>query len=152
MDYKNVKEQLYNRCIQFVDERINNIQSALDNAKESISGDHKSSAGDKHETGRAMVHIEQEKNTKFLSEALSLKQALSKLNINETNETVTYGSLVITNSAKFFISISAGKLVIDNIEYWAITPISPIAKKISGLNQGDSVKFNGQNLIIKEIY
>ena len=56
-----LKKQLYLFCVDYVESKLTNLQSALASAREAVSDDSKSTAGDKHETGRAMAQLEQEK-------------------------------------------------------------------------------------------
>lgn len=149
--YLQLKSQLYNKCVDYVEQRMSHIQSAIDAATESGNDETKSSAGDKHETGRAMMQLEQEKNAKQLIETLELKKLLDRINPNQQSQRVALGSLVITNKEKFYISISAGKLVIDSEIYFAISPTSPIALKLIGLTVNEEMKFNDSLYSIQHI-
>jgi len=51
----NVKEHLSEFCQEYVDGRILRIQNSIESIQQSLSSETKSSAGDKHETGRAML-------------------------------------------------------------------------------------------------
>jgi len=68
-----IKEQILNRLHEIVDNKIDIAKSAVDSVKESRNSDTKSSEGDKHETGRAMMQIEPEKNETQLSKALNIQ-------------------------------------------------------------------------------
>ena len=57
----NIKQQLYNLCLEFVDSRYQTIQNTINEIQVSLTSETKSSAGDKHETGRAMLQLEMEK-------------------------------------------------------------------------------------------
>ena len=150
-DFQQIKLQLYNKCVDYTEQRLNNIQSAIDAANESGNDETKSSAGDKHETGRAMMQLEQEKNAKQLVETLELKKLLDRINPNQNSQTTALGSLVITNKEKFYISISAGKIVIDSEIYFAVSPTSPIAIRLIGLKANQEMNFNGSVYSIKQI-
>ena len=50
-----IKEKLYTKCIQFIENRHQTIQNSISEIQESLLSETKSSAGDKHETGRAML-------------------------------------------------------------------------------------------------
>ncbi len=139
-----VKIQLYTKCVEFADQRINNIQSALATASESGNDETKSSAGDKHETGRAMMQLEQENNSAQLSEALELKKKILKINPNQPSSIIKPGSLVITNRGAFYIAISVGKIQIGGVVYYAVSPVSPIAIKLMGMSAHQETDFNGQ--------
>ena len=150
-NYNKLKVQLYNKCVEFADQRINNIQSALVNASESGNDETKSSAGDKHETGRAMMQLEQENNSAQLIEALELKKNISKINPHQQSSTIKPGSLVITNKGVFYISISVGKIQLGDVVYYAVSPVSPIASKLMGMSANEEIDFNGQLLKIISI-
>lgn len=146
-----LKSQLYTNCVDYVNQRMSHIQAAIDAAGESGNDETKSSAGDKHETGRAMMQLEQEKNAKQLIETLELKKLLDRINPNQQSQTAALGSLVFTNKEKFYISISAGKLMIDSEIYFAVSPTSPIALKLIGLTAGQEMNFNGTLYSIQEV-
>ena len=146
-----LKQKLHQQCIQYVDQRILNIRSVLNNATESANDETKSSAGDKHETGRAMAQLEQEKGAKQLSEALNLRNELLKIDPEKSSLVVSKGSVVITNEGNFYISIAAGKIMIENDIYFAISPESPLASNIAGLLKTQSVSFNSKQYTILSI-
>jgi hypothetical protein len=146
-----LKSFLYSKCSDYVKERISRIQAAIDAAGQSGNDETKSSAGDKHETGRAMMQLEQEKNGRQLQEALELEKQLQKINSQQHSTTVAPGSIVITDKANFYISISAGKISVDNTIYLAVSPASPIAAKFIGLVVNNKVNFNGVDYTILEV-
>jgi transcription elongation GreA/GreB family factor len=143
-DYKELKIKLYNKCVEFSDQRLYNIQIAIASSTESGNDETKSSAGDKHETGRAMMQLEQEYNSAQLLEALELKKNISKIDPNQHSSTIKPGSLVITNKGVFYISISAGKIQIGDVVYYAVSPVSPIAAILMGMSANQEIDFNGQ--------
>jgi transcription elongation GreA/GreB family factor len=151
MDKQSLKLQLYNQCIDYVDKHIVNAQQAMNNATESGNDETKSSAGDKHETGRAMAQLEQEKSAKQLHEAVELKNSLLKISINQQSEKVSLGSLVITDKTNFYITIATGKMLIEDQIYFAISPNSPIGKALMGKSYGQKVNFNEEEYSIKNI-
>lgn len=139
----NVKEQLHALCIAAVVKRIANAKSAIDTARESANDDTKSTAGDKHETGRAMAQLEQEKSAQQLNEALDLKNSLEKIDPSFVSETVQVGSLVFTDKGRFFLSVPVGKLSLNGQDYFCITMASPIGGKIRNLKKNDGFEMNG---------
>jgi len=138
----NLKSQLYILCQQFVEQRIANAREAIKNATDSANDDTKSSAGDKHETGRAMAHLEQEKGVTQLNEAIELQSVLQKINPEIISNTIQVGSVVITDKGNFYICIPAGKIEVDNQVYFAISIGSPIGMKIKKLSKKDQFEFN----------
>ena len=78
---KNVKENLHLQCVNFVENRFQTIQKTIKEIQESLATETKSSAGDKHETGRAMLQLEREKSGNQLAEIQKIKEALLKLTL-----------------------------------------------------------------------
>jgi hypothetical protein len=70
MENENVKVELIKACYDFINRRIETIQGVISAAQDSANDETKSSAGDKYETGRAMMQLEIENNSKQLTEAL----------------------------------------------------------------------------------
>ena len=71
------KEQLYNLCVTFINNRLLAVKTTLEEIQESLLSETKSSAGDKHETGRAMLQLEREKTGQQLSEIQKINQLLA---------------------------------------------------------------------------
>ena len=151
MSLDQVKIKLYQQCIDFVDQRINNSLTAIKSAQESANTEVKSSAGDKHETGRAMAQLETEKNAIQLAEANKLKQAIGLINPAKQHERVELGALVMTNNGSYYISVSIGKMTLDSKLYFGVSAVSPIGQALLNHEKGDEVLFNGRKFLIKEI-
>lgn len=152
MQKKQLKATLYEKCMAYADERLANIRSAINSAREGANNETKSSAGDKHETSRALMHFEQEKLSYQLTEAFSLKEALNKINVEIISEIASTGSLVITNQGNYYICISAGKIIIDDEIYFAVSPAAPIARALLGKKAKDEALFNGKSVKIEQLF
>ncbi|MBE4947579.1 hypothetical protein [Chryseobacterium culicis] len=70
-----------------------------------------------------------------------LKRNMAKV-LNTTTERVQLGSLVITNKARFYISVSLGEFFFEGDRFYAISPESPMAKKMMGMKAGDEFTLN----------
>lgn len=147
-----LKRQLFIQCKQFCSNRLTNIQRAIDDLQESLTSETKSSAGDKHETGRAMLQLELEKAGNQFAETQNLQQALSEINVSKTSAIICLGSVVITSKTNYFIAISAGELMFNNQIFYAISPITPIGKLLIGKQVGDLVSFREQAFSVVAVY
>lgn len=147
----NLKQKLYQSCETFIEERFQAIQKTIKELQKALLSETKSSAGDKHETGRAMLQLEREKTGQQLAEINKTKMVLSKVNPEKQSNVVTLGSLVYTNQSNYFIAISAGNLVVDNESFYAISANTPIGKLLIGKTKGDNINFNGKSIEIKKI-
>ena len=74
-----LKQQLYKLCQDFVENRKKTVQKNINEIQESLTSETKSSAGDKHETGRAMLQLEREKVGHQLAEIEKLEEMKKKI-------------------------------------------------------------------------
>ena len=146
-----LKQQLYNQCLKYVQQRMDAAQLAINEAQQASNDDTKSSAGDKYETGREMAQQETNRNLTQLNEANKLKVALNLVNNVSHLETVETGSVVITDNGNFYLAISAGELTVENEKYFAISPASPIGLRLKGLKKGDKIVLNAKQYLLKKV-
>jgi transcription elongation GreA/GreB family factor len=146
-----IKEELHKQCTAYVKKRMDEAEKAFKAAEQASNDDTKSSAGDKYETGRAMMQQEKDRNTTQLNEANKLMVALNRISAKGSSATVDTGSLVITNNGKFYIAISAGVLAVNGENYFAVSPASPIGIKLKGLKVGDGFDLNGKGYKVEGV-
>lgn len=146
-----VKEQLYEECKKFLYGRLNTVVERIANIQESLQSETKSSAGDKHETGRAMLQLEREKAGNQLSDIEKQQELFSKVTIDVSSEVARLGSLIVTDNGVYFLAISVGAIIINTNTYYAISPSSPIGKILLGKKEKDVLVFNNKTIIITGI-
>lgn len=147
-----IKQQLYAQCVNFVEDRYSKIQNQINQIQESLTSETKSSAGDKHETGRAMLQLEREKAGQQLAEVEILKEALSKIDVAKTSEIVGLGSVVTTSNANYYLAISAGQITANSQSFFAISPNTPMGLLLMGKRIGDVVVFRDNKFVIENIF
>ncbi|PCH87116.1 MAG: 3-oxoacyl-ACP synthase [Flavobacteriales bacterium] len=151
MEDKELKRYLHQSLVQIVEKKVNAARLMLKSTLESRDNETKSSVGDKHETGRAMMQREEEQNRVQLSNALELTSMLAQLDIDKGFSQVEFGSLVTTNHGKYFLAIGLGKIVVAGIGYFAISPASPMGKVLLNKVVGDRVLFLQKEYVITQI-
>lgn len=149
---KEIKKRLYEICMEYVEDRIRNAESAISTARESANDDTKSSAGDKYETTREMMQQEIDRNRKQLDESMKLKLILNQIDPAKSSDLVEQGSLVHTNLGIFYISISKGQISVDGKTYFAISSVSPIGQLLMRKKKGAEAVFNGKAIKVQELY
>jgi transcription elongation GreA/GreB family factor len=147
-----LKQDLFQQCLNYVQNRMDAAQQAIDEAQQAQKDDTKSSAGDKYETGREMAQQETDRNMAQLTEANKLKIALTQISPLANVTQVENGSVVLTTNGNFYIAISAGSLLVDDTTYIAISLASPIGAKMRGLKAGDNFSLNGKDYTIKSVF
>ena len=151
MDISELKNILYQKCLEWLENKIDIAGQAMKNAQEAANNEEKSSAGDKYETGRAMSQNERDMYARQLAECIRQKQLLLSTDISLNSDKVLPGSLVSTATANYFICISAGNLTIDGTTYFVVSPDTPVAKLLLGKQVGESFVFNWKEQKIHEV-
>lgn len=67
-------------------------------------------------------------------------------------DVVEHGACVVTDRQNFLLSIGAGKFMVGNQVWFAISAQTPIYAALKGKKVGDEIVFNGQRQTIKEIF
>src|SRR5690554_4853437 len=138
-----LKTQLLEHCQKQVDLRYSKIKQTIADIDESLLEEAKSSSGDKHETGRAMLQIDRENTGKQLNEIEKSVQLLKKIDVAAISDYARLGSLVYTDKFIYFISLSIGTVSIGNTDYLCVALNSPVGLLISGKKMGDEFNLNG---------
>ncbi|CAM3028978.1 hypothetical protein DRF59_15670 [Chryseobacterium flavum] len=79
-----------------------------------------------------------------------MKRNMAKV-LNTTTERIQLGSLVITNKARFYISVSLGEFFFEGDRFYAISSESPMARKMMGMKSGDEFTLNKIHQKILEV-
>ena len=137
------KLKVYKACEKVVLEKRKLLSQQLDSARLSANSETKSSAGDKHETGRALAQLEQENLAKQFSFLERLESDLSQLKAAQISEKVEKGALVQTDKMTLFFGVALGELKVENKSVFAISTASPIGKIALDKTMGDSFIVNG---------
>ena len=146
-----LKHQLYNHCQDQLNQRLKVITSKIVDIQNALQSETKSTAGDKHETGRAMLQLEREKTGQQLAELQKQQEILAKINPEVLHKTIALGSIVKTSTSNYFISASLGEIRIEKELFYAISVATPIAKLLLGNTVGDVFSFRNEAFKIIEV-
>ena len=146
-----IKEELLKKCTEVVSVKFDTVTKIMASNKKALESETKSSAGDKHETGRAMLQLEMEKASQQFASISLMQEVLHKIKIQKKNKIGRLGSLIYTNQGNYFLAISIGQIIINEENYFVISPSSPIGKLLLGKQKGDDFMFNGEGFKIDEI-
>ena len=147
-----IKQAIHHQCLENIQQRRQHALEAIAMARQSANEEGKSSAGDKHETGRAMAQLEQEKAGKQLQDLEDLLAVIKRLDPSAKNTTVVMGSLAYTSNGIFYLSVAAGKISLSGIDYYAISPASPMGAALLGNKANAEVSLNGKTLSITAVF
>mgnify|MGYP003989229199 FL=1 len=146
-----IKEKLFFHCENYIQKRKNLLEQRKNELQLALTYETKSSAGDKHETGRAMIQIEREKLGNQLLLLEKEFQKLRSLKNHYNTGIVSLGSVVRTDKENFYIALAAGPCNIEIHTYYCISPTSPIGKLLLGKKAKEHINFNSKISTITEI-
>ena len=147
----NLKEKLFKQCELFVNNRMDTVEQIISSNQKALQSETKSSAGDKHETGRAMLQLEIEKASQQFKAIREMRTVLAKIDLAKESKTAHLGSVIETSSVCFFLAISVGKITAHGKDYFAVSVFSPIGKLLLGKQKGEEFIFNGVRTIIRNV-
>lgn len=145
------KQQVHHKYLQIIQDKIDVFQDMIEGLTQDSLNDAKGSAGDKHETGLSMMHLEQEKLSSKLREAIEYKSILEKIDPAQNHIKIGLGSLVKTNKLTVFVSCALPKLVVDGQTVFGISPQSPLGIELMGNVSNAKFSLNNVEYQILEI-
>lgn len=146
-----LKEKIHLQYVLLINQKIQLLEQVLADLKESGANETKSTAGDKHETALAMLQIEQANKRAQLQELQEQKASLNKINPALTPAVIVAGSLIKTDKGYFFMSTALGKISVEGLSVIALSPQSPLGKKLMGNKAGGAAAINGMEYRIEQI-
>jgi transcription elongation GreA/GreB family factor len=148
---RTIKTLLFDHCKSFLESKLAAHKNQIDLLYESLYSETKSSAGDKHETGRALIQLEIEKTGNQLKEVEKNFESLLKINNVSFNNKIGLGSIVVTKSNNYYLAVSAKPFTYQNGNYYCISNKSPIGKLLIGKKTGEFILFNNKKITIIEV-
>ena len=153
MEGKTKRQGIFDGLCAELDQNLNNRRGHLHSLRESLGSETKSSAGDKHETGRAMIHSEQ---ARVQDSVNRLEAMLSKLRqyaaVIGPIQRVSPGALVETTGPWVLVGVPMGKVQLPDALVLCVGAEAPLAQQWHGAQPGDQVVLGSQQLTIQAIY
>ncbi len=153
MEGKTKRQGIFDGLCAELDQNLKNRRDHLHSLRESLGSETKSSAGDKHETGRAMIHSEQ---ARVQDSVNRLEGMLSKLRqyaaVIGPIQRVSPGALVETTGPWVLVGVPMGKVQLPDALVLCVGAEAPLAQQWHGAQPGDQVVLGSQQLTIQAIY
>lgn len=147
-----LKIRLHACCLEQLKQSIDSLERAMADAQAAANEETRSSAGDKYETGRAMMQAEKDKYARQLAAAMANRRLLETLQPEQARRRVEAGSLVRTNEGMYFFSAPLGKVEMDGKIFFALSMSSPLGQALLGKQAGEKVKFQGREVAVEVVW
>ncbi len=145
------RSKLIHHLQTLIGTRIDELQREIFATYAARNDDTKSSAGDKHEVGRAMIQQELDKQEGQLAKQQEQLSELARIPVDRKYDQAGFGSLVSTDSGTYFIAIGLGQIRTEEGTCFVVSMDSPIGQLLKNKRVGDTVEFNCRRMVIKEI-
>lgn len=134
-----------------IHENLNDLNAQFSALKEASSGETKSSAGDKYETGRENIRQSRALLEKQLQTIRQWESKVQQISVEPVSD-IREGALVLLDLGWIWVSDSFGKLVVQGSEIQGVSVFSPLVLAIKSRKSGDVTFFRGKNIEIHEIW
>ena len=137
-------------CIQQQEHIATIAKQEMDSAQQQ-SNDYGANV-DRYDSYRTKMLRSRDMYAKQYSNALAGIRCLQDLLKLPPFDTVEHGACVVTDRQAFLLSIGAGKFMVGNHVFFAISAQTPIYMAVKGHKVGDTFIINGQSQTIKEVF
>jgi hypothetical protein len=151
------RKQIIQACIDRQQEVAATAKQEMDSAQQQ-SNEYGANV-DRYDSYRTKMMRSRDMYAKQLSNANASLRYLQEAVRLPPFDRAEHGAIVVTDKQRFFLSIGAGKFVVNDSEsptgmqyYFAISAQTPIYQAIKGKTIGDSFIINGIQQTIKSIY
>lgn len=109
-------------------------------------------AMDMTDTYRTQMLEKRDMFARQLAKIIEERKVLERIDTHKTKSCAEFGSVVITDQNRLFISIGLGKVCLDGEEFFAISPMVPLFKAMEGKKKGETFTFNGKSFRIVDVF
>lgn len=146
------KQQFLQHLQSLIDSKMEHLHAELMDMQRDNASDTKSTAGDKHETGRAMMHLEMEKLSKQISEYQKQKESIHFLSSQQIiSNKIVNGSLIQLSNGWFYLGVAFGKVVFNDTTVFCLSLQSPLGQQLLGKEIGDEIQVNNNLFKVLEV-
>lgn len=149
-DALEIKQKLIDLCRVVQTKTVESSKAAMNEAQQALNeyGPNK----DRYDSFRDQLISRRDMFAGQYRKGLSELNVLNKIDMKELRKKIEFGAIVISDTSRYIIAISAGRIELDGKIYYAISPAVPLFKAMNGLKKGDTFEFNGQKQSIRELF
>ena len=151
MEKAELKKRLLEQCLRIQTTHLQNLKDEIDEA-ERIANDHDGGAEENMDSFREEMQNKREVFSRQFQIASSDLQILRRVDTFKAESSVQFGSVVITENQRLFVTVSLGKIQLDQQDYFAISMQTPLFKALSGKKIGESASFNGKDIKVLDVF
>lgn len=153
MESLSLKQRLLAECLKQQKSIVAAARYAMEDAQNSAKEHDEAGEEKLFDSYREEMQNKRDMFAKQFEQSLDDLAMLDKLDPIRQSSTVGFGSIVITENQKLFVSISIGQIVVDDdTTYFAISPSAPLAKAMFGKKAGETFEFRDKKTAILQLF
>ncbi|HEY5124704.1 MAG TPA: hypothetical protein VIK14_13315 [Ignavibacteria bacterium] len=148
-----IKKELIGFCQNRLNEMIQTIQTAIDDAQKSAN-EHIGAMESRYDTFKEESQDLKNAYTSQLELLYKINSNLKDISIKKSFSTVDYGAIVALADINYFIfsNILDDPIIINGNEYLPISLTSPLGIILNGKKKNEEFEFNGKYFKIFDVY
>ena len=150
MDKLKLKKALLEECLARHKANADSYISAMAEAQQSAN--EYGNPEDWFDTYKSDLLNKRDMLSQQLSKVLDEIKVLKRIDLSKEITKVSFGSVVLTQDQKMFISIGLGKIILNKDIYFAISPSVPIYASMRDCKKGDFFDFRGKKIKILDVF
>jgi hypothetical protein len=150
MDNILIRKQIFGKCLEMHMEKIRHLEEAMAEA-ENTANEYEQTSDD-FDSHKMELIGSRDMYAKQLQMEMDMLETLNKIDLNVDHHVVEFGSVVVTDMQKVFISIGMGKVSIEKDTYYAISLQVPFYQAMKRLKKGDTFDFRGRKVKILDVF
>ncbi len=150
MDKKDLKKKIVTVCIDTLEKSIETIRDRITEIIQMANdyeGDH-----DIFDPFKEDMMKKKDLQVKQMEKHLDEIKLLKKVDFNRISDKVEFGSIVVTDKQKMFVSVAMGKVTVENEPYYIISTQVPVFQAMKDLKVGESFAINNNKFTIKDLF
>ncbi len=144
------KKEIINACRRKQLENVKKREKILKELEQSVTEYHNQKA--RFDSSSAQITHKKSLIAQQVQKARDEIDVLNKIDVKKQKQKAEFGAVVITDKQKIFLSIGLGEFKAQGLQYWAISPMSPLGQILIGKKPGEDYTFNGRKFRIKDVF
>jgi transcription elongation GreA/GreB family factor len=145
------KQAVIEACIALLQQKLASLEQTQAEQLNDSASQGKSTAGDKHDTAQAMVHLEQEQNNQLWQETTRQLQFYLQPRWRESCTKGGPGALITTDQGHYLILNAIGKVQVNDAFVMTLSAASPLGQAMMEKIVGQIIQMPRQEMHILAI-
>ncbi|NVO18080.1 MAG: hypothetical protein HXX13_00175 [Bacteroidetes bacterium] len=150
MNKTEIKGKLIEACRKKILDNIASLEAAMSDAQQQAN--EYGAPRDRYDAFRTQLMRRRDMMAEQLSKEMVEFKVLDKLDPKKNMDKVEFGAVIITPGQNYFISVGLGKIELQDISYFTISPMVPICQALSGKRKGETAIFRDMKIHILDIF